>query len=33
MSDHVHSPFGSDRFGQLRERFARFSATRSATDA
>ena len=27
MSDHVHSPFGSDRFGQLPERFARFSGT------
>jgi uncharacterized membrane protein len=27
MSDHVHSPFGSDRFGQAAERFARFFGT------
>ena len=27
MSDHVHSPFGSDRFGQTAERFARFFGT------
>jgi uncharacterized membrane protein len=27
MSDHVHSPFGSDRFGQSAERFARFFGT------
>jgi uncharacterized membrane protein len=27
MSDHVHSPFGPDRFGQTAERFARFFGT------
>jgi uncharacterized membrane protein len=27
MSDHAHSPFGSDRFGQSAERFARFFGT------
>jgi uncharacterized membrane protein len=27
MSDHAHSPFGSDRFGQGAERFARFFGT------
>lgn len=27
MSDHAHSPFGTDRFGQLAERFARFFGT------
>ncbi len=27
MSDHVHSPFGSDRFGKTAERFARFFGT------
>jgi uncharacterized membrane protein len=27
MSDHLHSPFGSDRFGQAAERFARLFGT------
>ena len=27
MSNHVHAPFGSDRFGQAAERFARFFGT------
>jgi uncharacterized membrane protein len=27
MSDRVHSPFGTDRFGQAAERFARFFGT------
>src|SRR4051794_33671675 len=27
MTDHVHSPFGTDRFGQAAERFARFFGT------
>jgi uncharacterized membrane protein len=27
MSEHQHSPFGTDRFGQLAERFARFFGT------
>ena len=27
MSDHLHSPFGSDRFGRSAERFARFFGT------
>jgi uncharacterized membrane protein len=27
MSDHAHSPFGSDRFGGAAERFARFFGT------
>jgi uncharacterized membrane protein len=27
MVEHLHSPFGSDRFGQLAERFARFFGT------
>ena len=27
MSGHAHSPFGSDRFGQTAERFARFFGT------
>jgi uncharacterized membrane protein len=27
MSDHLHTPFGSDRFGQSAERFARFFGT------
>jgi uncharacterized membrane protein len=27
MSNHVHTPFGSDRFGQGAERFARFFGT------
>jgi uncharacterized membrane protein len=28
MSEHQHSPFGTDRFGQLAERFARCFGTR-----
>jgi uncharacterized membrane protein len=27
MSNHLHAPFGSDRFGQAAERFARFFGT------
>ena len=27
MSEHVHSPFGADRFGKAAERFARFFGT------
>jgi uncharacterized membrane protein len=27
MSEHLHSPFGSDRFGKAAERFARFFGT------
>jgi uncharacterized membrane protein len=27
MSDHAHSPFGTDRFGRAAERFARFFGT------
>ncbi|MEA2229472.1 MAG: hypothetical protein QOF04_3102 [Solirubrobacteraceae bacterium] len=27
MPDHTHSPFGTDRFGQAAERFARFFGT------
>jgi uncharacterized membrane protein len=27
MVEHLHSPFGSDRFGRLAERFARFFGT------
>jgi uncharacterized membrane protein len=27
MVEHVHSPFGNDRFGRLAERFARFFGT------
>jgi uncharacterized membrane protein len=27
VADHIHSPFGSDRFGQAAERFARFFGT------
>ena len=27
MVEHLHSPFGNDRFGQLAERFARFFGT------
>jgi uncharacterized membrane protein len=27
VADHLHSPFGSDTFGQLAERFARFFGT------
>jgi uncharacterized membrane protein len=27
MSEHLHSPFGTDRFGQTAERFARFFGT------
>ncbi len=27
MSDHLHGPFGTDRFGQAAERFARFFGT------
>jgi uncharacterized membrane protein len=27
VPDHVHSPFGTDRFGQTAERFARFFGT------
>jgi uncharacterized membrane protein len=27
LSDHAHAPFGSDRFGQTAERFARFFGT------
>ena len=27
MSEHVHSPFGADRFGKSAERFARFFGT------
>jgi uncharacterized membrane protein len=27
LPDHVHSPFGTDRFGQTAERFARFFGT------
>jgi uncharacterized membrane protein len=27
VADHLHSPFGSDRFGQIAERFARFFGT------
>ena len=27
MSEHLHSPFGTDRFGQAAERFARFFGT------
>jgi uncharacterized membrane protein len=27
VADHLHSPFGNDRFGQIAERFARFFGT------
>jgi hypothetical protein len=27
VADHLHSPFGSDRFGRIAERFARFFGT------
>ncbi len=27
MTEHLHSPFGTDRFGRLAERFARFFGT------